>query len=184
MGDIKASALFWKRIIFLLLKQFWTSHWTDLAALSQLAVTLCSCSGVTAPHSDAAPVVLIPGIEGQSPFAAVAELPMREAVTNAYAILAELRDKKTVSSLVYNYLVGRKLKWQYLSFCALVATFRRGVTLGKGKGISQVQTSHSPVSRCKALPVGHSAPLLPCTGMPFILLVSCEFWCRQWHNWI
>jgi len=81
VGDIKASVLLWKRIILLLLKWFWTSHWTDIPAFSQLAVSLRSCSGVTAPGPDAARSAA-PGVEGQSPFAAAAELPTWETATN------------------------------------------------------------------------------------------------------
>lgn len=159
MGDIKTPVLLWKRRISLLLKQLCISHWTAIPAFSQLAGTLQLQRGLCPPLR-CCPVVLP---EGQSPFAVQHNcLYERLSPKLTQLQLNWERDSKTASSLIYNYPMGRKLKWQYLSFHSLLVTLRCGVTLGKGKVISREQNLVQPrflLQSVASRPFSPSSPL-------------------------
>lgn len=137
-----------------------TSHWRDIAAFSQLADPLWSAVR-SLPCSAAAPHFCSP----------VQSYPCERlsGMFTQFQLNWE-KDNKPAFSLIYNYPVGRKLKWQQWSFHSLLVTFRHGVTLGKGTVIRQGHSLTQPISCCTALPLSQPAPFLPHPGMPCILL--------------
>lgn len=129
-------------------------------------------------HPRFCPEVVLSDVED-----AVQQSYMREGLSWMFS-WAEKETIKRPPASICNYLVGRKLKWQDLSFPYLLVTCRGGVKLGKGKAISQAQKLAEPHFLLHSIASGLSSSPLPSTGMPFISLVPRELHCRQWHNWI